>query len=208
MIAPVAAPRVDLVILAAGGSRRFGGCKLAQLIAGKPLLVHALDAALQALTSAAVADESRLWVVLGGWREALQPIVPAHPRLSVLYNADWQLGIAHSIHCAISALPTTSDAALIAPADLPASDARHVLALIDRFIDGHQRVASHYAGTNGSPALFARRYFADLMATQGDNGAGALLRDLPPQSVVNLPQGEIDIDTPDDFSRLTVPDAR
>ena len=53
------------------------------------------------------------------------------------------------------------------------------------------------------PALFGKNYFAQLAALEGSVGAKQLIqKHIADVQLVNFPQGEIDIDTPDDLSRL------
>jgi molybdenum cofactor cytidylyltransferase len=68
---------------------------------------------------------------------------------------------------------------------------------------GRSIVASSYGGSYGVPALFGRKYFAQLTALEGAVGAKQLnQRHIADVQLVDFLQGEIDIDTPDDLSRL------
>ena len=60
--------RVACLLLAAGGSTRFGGCKLIAPIDGKPLVRYSLEA-----LNPVFGDD--LYVVLGGYRDLIQPLV-------------------------------------------------------------------------------------------------------------------------------------
>ncbi|MDE0024776.1 MAG: nucleotidyltransferase family protein [Spirochaetaceae bacterium] len=63
---------------------------------------------------------------------------------------------------------------------------------------GASLVASRYAGgALGVPALFARRYFAELTRLTGDRGARALFnRYRDDLTIVAFPEGDLDVDTP------------
>ena len=63
---------------------------------------------------------------------------------------------------------------------------------------GAALVASRYAsGAVGVPALFARRYFPELIRLAGDRGARALFaRHREHLVTVAFPDGDLDIDTP------------
>ena len=68
---------------------------------------------------------------------------------------------------------------------------------------GHDLVAAAYAGGFGVPALFARRFFAELRALPGDAGARQVLaRHAATVHAVPFPGGAIDVDTPADAARL------
>jgi CTP:molybdopterin cytidylyltransferase MocA len=52
------------------------------------------------------------------------------------------------------------------------------------------------------PALSGKKYFAQLTVLEGAVGAKQLIQRFADVQLVDFPQGEIDIDTPDDLSRL------
>jgi molybdenum cofactor cytidylyltransferase len=88
-------------------------------------------------------------------------------------------------------------------------DQPHVTAdIISRLTEAHrvsqsQIVASSYAGGFGVPALFARTFFAELARLE--NGAGAkhlIERYAADAHFLPFRDGEVDLDTPDDVSRL------
>jgi CTP:molybdopterin cytidylyltransferase MocA len=57
--------------------------------------------------------------------------------------------------------------------------------------------ASAYAGRRGVPAYFPASTFAELVQLRGDQGARELLRDA---NAIELPNGELDIDTAADMA--------
>ncbi len=63
--------------------------------------------------------------------------------------------------------------------------------------------ASGYAGTIGTPVLFHKIFFDELMKLQGDAGARKLIDKYKDQAtVVSFPEGVIDIDTVEDYEAL------
>jgi molybdenum cofactor cytidylyltransferase len=72
---------------------------------------------------------------------------------------------------------------------------------------GSAVVASTYGGSFGVPALFSRTLFAELAQLKGKSGAKDVIR-RHSQEAHFLPfrNGEVDVDTPDDFSRLIAED--
>jgi CTP:molybdopterin cytidylyltransferase MocA len=65
-------------------------------------------------------------------------------------------------------------------------------------------VAAQYNGGLGVPAFFKRELFAALATLPPEAGARRLLRDSGLQvSAYPLPEAAIDIDTPEDYRRLT-----
>ena len=124
-------------------------------------------------------------------------------------NPRWPDGLCSSIRAGVEAVAATKtpsfDAVLIMLADQPAVTA----ALLDRLVaalDGASEglVACEYGGIVGAPALFARRHFDALRLLAGDRGGKALLA-AHADAVVRIPfaPAAIDVDTPDDFTRVT-----
>ncbi|MET0649574.1 MAG: nucleotidyltransferase family protein, partial [Pyrinomonadaceae bacterium] len=73
---------------------------------------------------------------------------------------------------------------------------------------GSPVVASTYGGSFGVPALFGRELFAELARLEGAAGAKQVIkRHASEAHFIPFPGGEVDVDTPDDFSRLTAGDA-
>ena len=69
---------------------------------------------------------------------------------------------------------------------------------------GKRVVASTYCGGFGVPALFGRALFAELARLEGAAGAKQVIkRHAAEAHFLPFPKGEVDVDTPDDFSRLT-----
>jgi molybdenum cofactor cytidylyltransferase len=64
-------------------------------------------------------------------------------------------------------------------------------------------VAASYAGVNGTPVLFGRNHFSSLEKLVGDKGARSILHQYPNDLVtIDIPQGEIDIDTEEDYKKI------
>jgi CTP:molybdopterin cytidylyltransferase MocA len=77
--------------------------------------------------------------------------------------------------------------------DQPAVTVEHLRLLMMR----QEVKASRYAGRNGVPAYFPKKYFKELMALTGDAGARTLLAEARAE---DLAHGELDIDTVDDLA--------
>src|SRR5688572_12231388 len=145
---PVPRPlRTGVVILAAGASTRMGTSKQLLELDGKPLLVRAVEAALN----------SPVWpvvVVLGANAEKIRPVLARHPVL-VTENPAWAEGMAASIRAGVTTLQQFSrhlDAALIALCDQPAFSSDTISRLIEtQRATGRSIAAAHYAGRNGAP---------------------------------------------------------
>lgn len=196
-ILPAGAFRFGAVILAAGASTRMGTPKQLIEIEGKPLLVHAVEAALA----------SEAWpvvVVLGANAEKIRPVLAKLP-IFITENPAWAEGMAASLRAGITTLRQFSralDAAVIALCDQPGFSADVVARLVAaQRATGRSVVAARYARRNGAPALFTREHFAALTALTGEEGARALLNGDPAQvATVELPELALDLDTPADVA--------
>jgi molybdenum cofactor cytidylyltransferase len=184
---------LQVIVLAAGASTRFGSPKQLALVAGAPLLSVMLNRV------TAVAGHA-VTVVLGA--DAVE-IVPALGRapVSLVVNRDWNEGLAASIRAAIRSLPGSCGGALLLLAD----QAGVTSADLQRLIDAWRRnpraiVAAQYAGSHGVPAIFPRSEFPALLALRGEHGARALLRQ-PRVSLIGVPMpgAAHDIDRPEDL---------
>lgn len=187
--------RITAIVLAAGGSTRFGKPKQLHLHDGEPLVRHAVNAAL----GAGVTD---VIVVLGSEAEDIAYALDGISHARTVINDDWRTGVASSIEVGLDAVHE-ADGILIALADQPLVDATALARLIDRFDDTHRLVASSYADTIGVPALFGVEYADELRTLTGDHGAGRWMKArISDVTIVPLEKAAIDIDTPADAARL------
>jgi molybdenum cofactor cytidylyltransferase len=190
---------IGAVILAAGGSSRFGQPKQLLPFRGKTLIRTIIDAACEAGCSPVV-------VVIGGNGETIHPEV-AHANVLEIRNTNWQRGIGSSIRSGVQALTdhaATVEAILLLVCDQPAVNAPFIERLIaTREATKKDIVASSYADTVGVPALFNRSLFKELLSLGDDGGAKSIiLRN--PERVARLafPEGSVDVDTWQDWEKL------
>jgi molybdenum cofactor cytidylyltransferase len=158
-----------------------------------PLLRRAAVAALQ------VCDP--VLVVLGYEAERMKAVLSDLP-VHCLRNLDWEEGMGSSLRVAVSALPPEAQGALFLVCDQPALGVPllEMLLRLHREHPGH-RIASGYAGIRGIPALLPSRDFDALLQLRGDQGARTLLKGRDVLEVP-FPEGELDLDRPEDLVRL------
>lgn len=184
-----------IVILAAGGSRRFSGCKVLTPVSGKPMLQWSIEKA-----RACVGEH--LYIVTGGWQNQIADAMACGTidRVATIANRNWQQGLGHSIASAATHLADRYHNLLLLAADQIAIT-RTDLEAIMQGADGRHIVAAYYAGKPGIPALFPKRCFTDLSRLSGDQGARRLLL-AQPDTVrhIDCPNAAIDIDTRDDLN--------
>lgn len=192
----------DILILAAGASRRFGGCKLLAEWKGVPLISSALQAAQTASVSAESSIAS-INVVLGEHATVLQPVIQAqYPGVQLYFCADWAKGLGHSLAFGVAQLPA-ENAILIMLADQPMINVFDIQYLIARAKEHPSNIiCAEFTGTVGVPALFPPGEKAKLLQLRGDRGAKAILKEAGERVLpVPMPHAAMDIDTPDDLAR-------
>ena len=172
---PQQAPRVAVLVLAAGRSTRMGGPnKLLAEADGAPLVVHAVKAA---LASQAV----EVVVVLGHMADEIRPVIekalPAKARVRFVANPDFADGLSTSVRTGIAALGSSIDAAIVQLGDMPGVGAPLLNRLMAAFspVEGRSICVPTVGGKRGNPVLWARRFFPEMAKLSGDSGAKHLI---------------------------------
>lgn len=189
-------PRVEVIVLAAGASRRMAGRdKLLEPIGAQPLLTRmaraALGSAADRVQVALPPDRPERAAALDGL-DVVRTIVPTPDE-----------GMGASLRAAMAARAPTTDAVVILLADMPEIDAAAIDRLIAAFDPHEGRTivrATTADGRPGHPVLFGRRFFESLMQVTGDVGARDVVRASAAYLVdVALPgdAAVTDLDTPD-----------
>lgn len=190
---------VGAVILAAGSSSRMGSPKQLLQFRGESLLRRAARAALDAgcrpvvVVTGAHAELSRRELDSLDVREASNPC--------------WETGMASSIAAGLETLVSADanvTAAVFLLCDQPhvTADVLSGLAAAHR-ATGSPVIASTYGGSFGVPALFDKSLFDELAQLEGKAGAKQVIeRHASEACFLPFRGGEVDVDTPDDFSRL------
>lgn len=124
-----------------------------------------------------------------------------------VFNASWETGMASSVRAGIEGLVISDadvEAAVLLLCDQPHVTAEVISALIaSHRATGRPVIASAYGGSFGVPTLFSRTLFAELMRLEGKAGAEEIIkRHCGEAHFLSFKGGEVDVDTPDDFSRL------
>lgn len=166
---PDAPPRLAAIMLAAGRSTRFGTSnKLLADYTGKPVIRHVAEALLKAGLP--------VIVVTGHQADGVQAALSGLD-VHFVHNPDYASGMSGSLRAGIDALEEGADGALIALGDMPAISPRLIHVLIENFApaEGRLIVAPRFEGRRGHPILWARRFFPELRAIEGDTGARHLL---------------------------------
>lgn len=191
--------RIAAVILAAGGSSRFGAPKQLLRFRGETLVLRAVRVATEAGCAPVV-------VVVGESGTAIRPELRESAAL-IIENPEWQRGLGTSVRrgtqFVIESAPDI-EALVLMVCDQPLVESSTIAALVTQHAGTRKLiVASSYSNTAGVPALFDRSCFAALLALPDDSGAKSVIEARPDDvASVSFEAGAIDIDTPADYERL------
>jgi molybdenum cofactor cytidylyltransferase len=190
--------RLAAVILAAGASSRFGdGNKLVAPIEGRALVRRAVEAML-------AAGPYEIVVVTGHEPAVIEAALDGL-KVRFVHNAGWRAGLGSSIATGVSALATDVDGAFILPGDMPFVDPATIRELAATFKGALPPPIVYPATATGeqrNPVLWPRRYFAELAALSGPDGAKQFLQSVKGSCAavaVNSEAMFTDVDTPADL---------
>ena len=172
------------IILAAGSSSRMGGGrhKLLLPLDDRPVLAHVIDATL--------ASQARpIIVVLGHQSDQVRSQIKhytIHHDIILVENTHYLQGMSTSLRIGIQTILTNGyrkntlsyrvDSALIMLGDQPLITPRVIDTLITAYrTAGTPIVAPLYNGKRGSPVLFDKNLFAELIEVTGDEGGRTVL---------------------------------
>ena len=189
------APRVAILILAAGFGRRMNGAdKLMKLVDDMPLL-----------------RRTALRAILSGHDVLVTVPGPDHPRATLLAPMALTLvpvpdnaeGMAASLRRGVAALPEACDAVMVVPADMPEltlADFARVIRVFQTDPDRRLTRGASADGRPGHPVLFPRRLFGVLQGLTGDQGARQIVEAEGDAVTIVALEGEhalVDLDTPE-----------
>jgi molybdenum cofactor cytidylyltransferase len=182
------------LVLAAGGSSRFGGPKQLAVLEGRPLLEHVLE-------SMSGAGLDRLVVVLGAKAPEVAAAVPLHGA-EVAVCEGWEEGLAASLRCGVAALDGC-DAVAVALGDQPRIASEAVARVVSQRGADELAVRATYGGVPGHPVLLEHTLLTRVSELRGDSGARELLYGVPIREVACDGLGSPDdVDTPEALAAL------
>jgi molybdenum cofactor cytidylyltransferase len=172
------------IILAAGSSSRMAGGrhKLLLPLDDRPVLAHVIDATL-------ASQAHPIIVVLGHQSDQVRSQIKhyiIHHDITCIENTHYLQGMSTSLRIGIQTLltggyrkgilPYRVDSALIMLGDQPLITSRVIDTLITAYrTAGTPIVAPLYNGKRGSPVLFDKSLFAELIEVTGDEGGRTVL---------------------------------
>lgn len=184
-----------VLILAAGASKRLGKPK-------QQLLFHNQTLLNRIIATASDLKSGPVLVVLSKDNDVKNP-----NNIVTVVNHHWQEGMATSIVAGIEELQVAfplAETVIITVCDQPYISVNLFKEMIGAWQKTNQPIiACNYADTIGTPVLFHRSLFRELLELKDDKGARQLLnKDWHRVGLVNFPLGDIDIDTEEDYERL------
>ena len=193
----VSAYRISAVLLAAGGSSRYGRCKQLVEINGSNLVRLAVN------KLSALFPFDSVIVVIGANSERVTQAVSDLP-VKIVYNANWQQGLASSLKAGLNSVEPDCRAVMITLCDQALVTEDHLRLLLDQWLASPSEItASTYAGTIGTPAIIPAEFYPQVLALEGDAGAKPLLKNNAARvRTLPIPEAEFDLDVPADLEKL------
>ncbi len=191
---------IAIIILAAGASRRFGSPKQLARIGEQNLL--------ERMCKTAVSTGMKTVVVLGANAKDVLNASDLEGA-EVVINENWDLGMSSSIKAGLEktlGIDPEIEAVLLVLCDQPFVTKETLQTLIEKHQEtGKPIVASEYSETIGTPALFTKEVFDELLKLSGDKGAKALMGKYAQSGVaiIDAPEAAFDVDTEADLEKLS-----
>jgi molybdenum cofactor cytidylyltransferase len=192
--------KTELILLAAGQSKRFGGVKQLADIQGQPMVCHCLSKYRD--KDKWISGVAHGYVALGANAALIAKVLPDGVD-NIVVNS-WRNGLGYTLAQSISALASDTTHVMIGLADQVTLTTKIISRLLDtsRLQPGHI-IAAKYSGGIGVPAIFPKQYFSKLSQLTGDKGAKILLQQHYEQvSSIDIPEAAFDIDTAEDLNQL------
>lgn len=191
--------KIEILIMAAGASRRLGQPKQLLEYKGETLIRKICHEALNA-------NIGDVTVVTGHGHDNIEKEI-SDLKLNIFYNQEWEEGLGASIRNGLKHLlknkPETN-AILLTMADQPKVDTTHLKKLANAYdVTRSMIIASAYSNTFGVPVLIDSFYFDMLKELKGDEGGKKILANYI-KNIVEIPfiEGKIDIDVKEDLKTL------
>ncbi|MCB2146484.1 MAG: NTP transferase domain-containing protein [Deltaproteobacteria bacterium] len=187
------------IILAAGYSRRMQRFKPLLLLGGQTVLERVVSLH----RSIGVTD---IRVVTGFRSEAIRSALTSLP-VTVVHNPAHDTGMFSSVRAGVNSLPADVPSFFVHPVDIPLVRPQTLAALMDAFDENPSPVVYPvFDDTRGHPPLIHGEMKTAILSHSGSGGLRTLLRgfDSSAREIQVADEGVLlDLDTPDDFQRLS-----
>ena len=189
--------KISATILAAGGSKRMGELnKLLLLIDNEPIIKIVCESVLKAKLD-------QLILVTGYQSSEVIKVVPDEIN-EIVNNKDWEKGMMSSIYVGMSRINQDIDGNIIILGDMPLISSKTIKSIIKEFnkCNGSHIVYPIYNHRQANPVIFPRKYFSEILFSDGDRGCKKVLKKYPHDSIgikINSDEVILDCDTRDDY---------
>jgi molybdenum cofactor cytidylyltransferase len=199
------APRIAIIVLAAGQSRRMGkDNKLVADVNGTAMVRHTLEN-----IAGVVPDEP---IVVSGHEADMVTAALVGLDLKIVHNPKFAAGLSTSLVTGLGALDDEVDGALVCLADMPRVSREDIKKLIAAFdpIENRAICVPTFRGKRGNPVLWGREFFDPMSRVSGDVGARHLIGahdDKVVEVEVDSDGVILDVDTPEMLKAINNPAA-
>ena len=187
--------KINLILLAAGNSKRFNGNKLLAIYKNKPIYMHIVEKVLDLKVNKIICVTQYEEI-----KEAL-----LNTNINVVMNNNSNLGISSSIKIGIN-FDKNADGYMFMVCDQPFISIQTLNSVIDNFIKGDKGIVCVGCGNNkGNPVIFSKKYINELLSLEGDNGGKVIIKgNLNDLKIVNINNRIelVDIDTQEEFVKI------
>jgi molybdenum cofactor cytidylyltransferase len=182
------------IVLAAGAGSRFGGTKQIEIVDGRPLAQHAIDAA-------AAAGLGEILIVTGHDAEAVEAALTLPHGARFVRNPNYRDGQASSLAAAFHEVAEDSEAAVVLMADQPGVSPEVITALVTGFRATRRQIVRAAYRNGPGPSLLSREIYAEAGHLHGDVGARVLMASHPEwvEEIAIDADLPLDIDTREDL---------
>lgn len=201
---PTSSSSIACVLLAAGDSSRFGGCKLLADLNGEPVISRTLKSILNS-----AGDKNpitHVCIVTGAYTEKLQAVInntrtDRDITINNIHCPAWREGMGSSLAFGVKNLPAC-DAIMVVLADQVIVNSADLQSLGAAWsADQSKIICARYRNIPGVPAVFPAQCRQQLEILSGQNGARKLLAKETGIVAIDMPNAGFDIDTEEDFLR-------
>ena len=189
---------ISAILLAAGQSKRMDGeNKLTKKINGIPLVKHSIKNILSS-------SVNELIVVIGYQREIIEKLIDKNEKIKIIFNKDFESGMASSIKTGLDNLSEKSEAFFICLGDMPMVS-HDIYNQLIKSKDNKEIIVPICKGQQGNPVLFNKSMKEKILDITGDAGAKKIF-ELNKDKILNLEINNQSIikgyDTQDNFNSL------
>jgi len=189
-----------ILILAAGAAFRMNRPKMLLPFGSGSILSNILDE-IRAI------KPNHICLVTGYYHKEIVESIDISALL-VVHNEHWREGMASSISKGVHEMTKkyhSLDSITIVVSDQPHLNRKLLTEMVAvRKKTKKGIIAAQYGKVKGTPVLFDKKYFHQLMGLTGDTGAKSILQDhLSDVAAIDFSLGAIDIDTAEDYEKLS-----